>query len=115
MNTMIAKTAEHQWTHWNGINRRQIDYFCCDRMTREWVSNVHAAAYISVGADHRALRMTLRITGVRTSKRRRKHTKKKSLFGWRPSDPEAYKIALDHSLRMPLSGPIHVWHTSAKR
>ena len=58
-NTMFRKQFDQQWIHKNADRNRQIDYCLCEWRLRRQLENAEACEDISVGADHRAVRIEI--------------------------------------------------------
>ena len=92
-NTSYRKHFQDQWTHDNGINHRQIGFWMYRVSKGISVVNAAACEDITIGTDHRAVRLEFIITG--SGKRRRKHvatsSTRRSLYGWHPKDLHDYE------------------------
>ena len=98
-NTMFEKDPEHQWTHKNGNNKRQIDYFLICARRSSWVRNAYASEQIGVGRDHRAVHLELSLSAPGTSSSTRHQCKPQRIRkGWKPSDDKEYKAEVAASL-----------------
>eukprot|EP00973_Karenia_brevis_P048859 6778175-Karenia_brevis.AAC.1 len=76
-----------------------IDYALMQRNRKVTVRNVEATWDISLGADHRALRVDLDFK-IKTSKRRNSSMgpQRKNMWSWQPGDAKTYCDGLDHVL-----------------
>lgn len=80
-NTTFQK-RQCQSTHGNGLQKRRIDFGLYERARKYFASNAEAGNDITVGADHRSLKVnfTKREVGARSQR----HKRKPKLWGWRP-------------------------------
>ena len=83
-NTLFRKRFDQQWTHDNGINKRQIDFWLFQKNKKARVVNSEACDDITVGADHRAVRLEVVFSTSQATANKNKtkpETGKKSLWG----------------------------------
>jgi hypothetical protein len=96
LNTRFRKLLHKQWTHQKGMRQRLIEYHLCEK--RRWLTarNVEATSDISVGIDHRCVRLDLRIELTQPSRERKRcRAPKRSLHGWTPTEKTEYQRELD--------------------
>ena len=100
-NTLFCKRWERQWTHDNGINMRQIDYWMY-RLSRDFtVENTEACEDITIGTDHRAVRLEFSIKRQGRRKRqsdRTRTTTRQSLWGWETADQTEYEKQINEAM-----------------
>ena len=103
LNTQFATNFEQQWTHNNGINKKQIDYFLIEFSMRGWATNAEANTDLCVGMDHRCVRADLKILARTARKPRLRKSKGTSTWGWEPQESSAYTEALGAALKTRFS------------
>jgi hypothetical protein len=101
-NTCFRKRFDQQWTHDNGINKRQIDFWLFKKCRKIGLENAEACDDITVGADHRTVRLEVVFRSKRKSAKRMKQKQehRKPLWGWKPADPREYESQVDVALRV---------------
>lgn len=99
-NTMFEKTVDQQWTHNNGINKRQIDFFFICSRRWSWITDACANEQIGVGKDHRTVALQVKIpAGCNRKPRKRTYVQKGNSRGWTPKDESLYKEEVAAALR----------------
>ena len=93
--TQFLKEEANQWTHQNGTRRRQIDYCLISMEKLPMITDADACEDIAVGVDHRTVKITMGITSIRHSTRKRR----KKMRGWVPVDKEDFQTKMDAKLK----------------
>ena len=91
---MFRKRLEHQWTHDNGTNKRQIDYWRHCVRKGIAITNAEARDDITIGADHRAVVLEFTISGQMAQTKTTKNIKtgmRQSLWGWEPINRDDFE------------------------
>ena len=98
-NTVFRKRWGKVWTHIQKSRKRQIDYRLVERKRRRHVIDASATKLVSLGSDHRGVRMVFDI-GPKSMKKRRPYSARTggSNIGWRPKCIDSYRQALDECL-----------------
>lgn len=104
VNTKFRKQFEYQWTHNNGINKRQIDYFCFDMTLGRKVTNSEANDGLNVGKDHRCVRVDVKMKVGGSRKAPFNPRKKHTTWGWQPVDRGSYVRDLEGKLEQKFGG-----------
>ena len=79
---------------------RQIDFICIDLTAFKLVLNAGTTDDLSIGVDHKAVRMILTLHDFVTFTKKAKMKKRRNKCGkrWKPADPTMYAADLDRRL-----------------
>ena len=61
MNTFFGTAPDDVWTYQKGGRRRRIDFLCIDHNVANMTVDTGSCHDLMVGADHRAVQMTMRL------------------------------------------------------
>lgn len=96
VNTLFEKPYDKKWSHRGKHGQRQLDYGVVDFRARRFVKDAEASNELSVGKDHRTIRVVFEFPCER--QRRRQYSTKRSGRGWRPQNENGYKGDVSNSI-----------------
>jgi hypothetical protein len=95
VSTYFDKPLSGQGTYQKGLTFRQIDYASVDAAATVFVEDAEACDDISIGMDHRTIKVTLGILDGGGNASRRLRAKRNCAVNWHPREEKDYQQRLD--------------------